>query len=87
MPLQEYLNYIAATYTEIPTLDVTGLYGTRTRDAVLAFQRLFGLDPTGITGAVTWNRITEVYSDLYYGARLAEGQYPGSEISGEGENI
>lgn len=78
--LQEYLNYIANTYTEIPRFEVTGFFGTKTREAVIAFQRLFGLVPDGTVGAVTWNRITEVYSDLYYGTMLNEGQYPGKDI-------
>lgn len=36
--LQEYLNYIAQTYTEIPTVSVTGIYGTQTQEAVMAFR-------------------------------------------------
>lgn len=45
--LQEYLNYIAQTYTEIPTVSVTGIYGTQTQEAVMAFQRLFDIPVTG----------------------------------------
>ncbi len=85
--LQEYLNYIGRTYTEIPPIEVTGLFGTQTRNAVIAFQNLFGLEADGSVGAVTWNRITEVYSDLYYGAKLNEGQFPGNEISGEEQTL
>ena len=31
----------------IPSVEIDGIYGTATREAVLAFQRRFGLDPTG----------------------------------------
>lgn len=80
--LQEYLNYIARTYTEIPTVNVTGYFGERTRDAVLAFQALSGLPQTGVVLGPTWSAITDLYSDLYNGAVLGEGQYPGFEVGG-----
>ena len=81
--LQNYLNFIARTYTSLPTLPVTGYYGTQTEDAVRTFTRLFGLPDTG--GTVTaplWNSITRVYEDLYNGQVASEGQYPGYEIGG-----
>ncbi len=78
--LQEYLNYLAGFFDELPTVSVTGYFGTQTRQAVLAFQRLQGITPTGTVAAVTWNAITSLYSDLYNGSRLGEGQYPGYEV-------
>lgn len=78
--LQEYLNYIANVYTEIPQVNVTGFFGTRTQEAVIVFQRLFGLEQNGLVGSVTWNAITDVYSDIFNGSRLNEGQHPGYEI-------
>ena len=78
--LQEYLNYLAGFFDELPTVNVTGYFGTQTRQAVLAFQRLQGITPTGTVAAVTWNAITSLYSDLYNGSRLGEGQYPGYEV-------
>ncbi len=80
--LQEYLNYIARSYPEIPTLPVTGYFGPRTQEAVIAFQNLFGISPTGVVAAVTWNAVTELYDVLFGGGRLQEGQYPGFEIGG-----
>ena len=78
--LQEYLNYIARTYPEIATVDVTGYFGPRTREAVIAFQELSGLAPNGVVGAITWSAITDLYSDLYGGAGLGEGQNPGFTV-------
>lgn len=78
--LQEYLNYVARVYTEIPTLPVTGYFGTQTQNAVLTFQRLFGIEQTGTVGAATWLALTTVYSDIYNGSRLGDGQFPGYNI-------
>lgn len=75
--LQEYLNYIATVFTELPTIPVTGYFGNQTEEAVLAFQRRAGIEPTGTVAAATWLAITTLYSDLYNGSRLNEGQFPG----------
>ncbi len=80
--LQEYLNYIAQTYTEIPITNPTGYFGPRTQEAVLAFQNRFGISPTGIVAAVTWTAITELYNALYKGTQLQDGQFPGFAVGG-----
>ena len=80
--LQEYLNFIARSYTTIPTVSVTGYFGPRTREAVIAFQELAGLPVSGTVAAITWNAITDLYTDIYRGQRLGEGQYPGFDIGG-----
>ena len=80
--LQEYLSYIAQYYPQIPAPNPTGYFGSRTQEAVIAFQRLQGLTPNGTVAANTWNEISSLYSDLYLGSRLSEGQYPGYEIGG-----
>ena len=78
--LQEYLNFIAEFYPQIPTIQVTGYFGTQTQNAVLAFQALQGITQNGTVAANTWNEITTLYRDLYLGSRLNEGQYPGYEV-------
>ena len=78
--LQEYLNYIGRTYTEIPPTAVTGYFGPRTQNAVLAFQERFGLAPNGVVASTTWNAITELYQTLYRGSMLQEGQHPGFDV-------
>ncbi len=77
--LQEYLNYVARSFPSITPVSVTGYFGPRTREAVIAFQELAGLPVTGQVSAVTWNALTDIYSDLYNGQLLGEGQYPGFE--------
>lgn len=78
--LQEYLNYISQFFPQIPSVSPTGYFGQRTSEAVVAFQRINGLEPSGTVGAATWNAITSVYSDLFLGNRLNEGQFPGYNI-------
>lgn len=78
--LQEYLDLISDYIPEIPAVSPTGYFGPRTQQSVEAFQRLYGLPVTGYVEAVTWNNIADLYSDLYIGNRLADGQYPGYEV-------
>ena len=59
-----------------------GVYGEATDSAVNAFKNLFNIP--GAEGRVTallWNAITNVYDDLYTGATVRVGQFPGIEVS------
>ena len=78
--MQEYLNYIARSFPEVPEVNPTGYFGSRTQEAVMAVQMLSGLVANGVVGAVTWGAITELYRDLYNGNRINDGQYPGYEV-------
>jgi peptidoglycan hydrolase-like protein with peptidoglycan-binding domain len=78
--LQEYLNFIAGYFPEIPAVTPTGYFGPRTEASVRAFQETVGLPVSGLVNAVTWGEITDLYSDLYVGSRLSEGQYPGFAV-------
>ena len=79
--LQEYLNYISEVYTSIPKINVDGDFGEETENAVIAFNREFGIpgNESRVT-AQTWNAITDIYEDLYFGGLVGEGQYPGYEV-------
>ena len=78
--LQEYLNYISQFFGQIPNVSPTGYFGERTEEAVIAFQRLNGINPSGTVASETWNAITSLYEDLFLGNRLNEGQYPGYNV-------
>ena len=78
--LQGYLNFISQYYPQIPSVSVTGYFGTQTQRAVRAFQRLFGIAELGTVGLLTWDAIAGLYSDLYRGEELKDGQYPGYEV-------
>ena len=78
--LQEYLNYIGDTYSQIPQITPDGMYGPATENAVRAFQEVFGLNQSGIVGAQLWDLITTTYRDLSLGTLSTQGQFPGYEI-------
>ena len=80
--IQEYLSFINQSYPNIPAVNNTGYFGPVTRSSVLAFQRQFGLPQTGLVGAVVWNEIAGVYSDLKYGFDKRPYQNPGYTIKG-----
>lgn len=78
--MQEYLTFIHDTYPNIPAVNNTGYFGPLTKQSVIEFQKQFGINPTGIVGAVTWDKIAEVYSDLRYGFDKRPYQNPGYTI-------
>lgn len=59
--LQYYLNIVAYFYPQIPNIDVDGYFGPKTREAVIAFQEMFGLVPDGIVGRDTWKALSNAY--------------------------
>jgi peptidoglycan hydrolase-like protein with peptidoglycan-binding domain len=79
--LQEYLNYIASAYPDIPTVNVDGIYGPATEAQVQAFRTLFNMpsESRRVT-APLWAAIANVYDDVYVGNGVRSGQYPGYNI-------
>lgn len=79
--LQEYLNFIAKTYTDIPSVNVDGIFGAATEEAVAAFNRIFNLPGNpGRVSAQDWNAIVNVYDDLYNGTKVNPEQFAGYEL-------
>ncbi len=62
--LQTYLSRIADNIQQIPKIPVTGFFGDQTRNAVITFQRLYGIPANGIVGPITWNAIARQYDAL-----------------------
>ncbi len=58
--MQSYLAEIAKYYN-IPSILPDGIFGNITKQTVIEFQRLFGLDADGIVGVSTWDMIYNVY--------------------------
>ncbi|MBE6013472.1 MAG: hypothetical protein E7234_13110 [Lachnospiraceae bacterium] len=64
--LQFILNFIAQFYPIIPLVINNGVFTENTEQAVIAFQKLFFIEPAdGIVGPRTWN-------DLYYVYKVIE---------------
>lgn len=59
--IQEQLNRIAQNYPSIPIINVDGIYGQNTYDAVKQFQSIFNLPATGIIDYPTWYKISQIY--------------------------
>ena len=64
---QTYLRVIGQNIASIPTIEVTGYYGPETERAVMTFQRLYGIDPTGNVGALTWDTVAKEYNYIRFG--------------------
>jgi len=91
--IQTHLNAIARYYPSIPSVTADGYFGPTTHAAVVAFQRKFGLNADGIVGAMTWNRIMEIFRSLPAGEGGGGGtpqdQYPGTalRVGSRGESV
>ena len=62
--LQYMLSVLAAYIQNIPPVDVDGIFGPATENAVLAAQRYFGLPQTGIVDADTWDEIYDQFAGI-----------------------
>lgn len=61
--VQVELNRISQNYPAIPKIPVAdGIFGSRTENAVRAFQRIFGLTEDGIVGKGTWYELVRLYT-------------------------
>lgn len=67
--MQEQLNTIASAYPAIPKIQVDGIYGPATAEAVRVFQSVFGLPQTGTVDFRTWFKISEIFVGV---SRIAE---------------
>lgn len=74
--LQVMLNRIGQNYPAIPKISpVDGVFGPDTQAAVKKFQSIFNLNPDGIVGRSTWNKLVLLYvgvTDL--SELISEGQ-------------
>ena len=59
--LQHMLDHLARTIQTLPRLPETGQFDESTLEAVMIFQRDFGLPVTGIVNQMTWETIKSAY--------------------------
>ncbi len=59
--LQRYLRQLALFDQSIPVVAIDGVYDQQTQDAVIAFQRMVGLEQTGEVDYTTWTQLFEAY--------------------------
>lgn len=78
--IQERLNIISDFYPNIEKIPVTGYFGPETQNAVIEFEREFGIPPRGIVTPFVWERIGEIARTLQKGEIRNTGQFPGYEL-------
>lgn len=75
-----HLQYMLAILSEfipaVPTVQVDGIFGEETRQAVLAFQRFIGIAQDGIVGPVTWDEIYDQYAGIENTVLSRSGVFP-----------
>ena len=62
--LQYMLSVLSAYISAIPPLEIDGIFGPATRNAVIAAQRYFGLPQTGVVNEETWDEIFDQFSGI-----------------------
>lgn len=62
--MQKQLNRIRQSYPSIPALQEDGIFGAKTREAVILFQQLFLLPAHGAIEENTWNAIEKAAGNL-----------------------
>lgn len=62
--LQYMLSVLSAYINQIPPVEVDGIFGPATRNAVIAAQGWFGLPQTGAVDAATWDEIYDQFSGI-----------------------
>ncbi len=81
--LQYMLSVLSSYIPEIPPVTVDGIFGSATRNAVIAAQRRFDLPQTGIVDYDTWDEIYDQFSGIEYTWRNPEEfPYTSAIISG-----
>lgn len=62
--LQYLLDLISEYYPEIPAPVQDGIFGSKTRQSVIAFQKAMQLDADGIVGSRTWRALYDTYQGI-----------------------
>lgn len=66
--VQYFLNVLSAYYDSIPALDIDGILGSRTRAAIIEFQKTVGIPATGTLNQETcetmYNRVLGILREL-----------------------
>ncbi|MCL2703119.1 MAG: peptidoglycan-binding protein [Defluviitaleaceae bacterium] len=86
--VQEAINRLAEVTPGLWRITEDGIFGNGTREAVMAFQRMYGLAADGVVGPITWRRLMEeAYCESPY--RPGIPPFPGTNLSvgSRGDNV
>ena len=67
LPTVAILQLLLNSYLKGKEVSVDGYFGSKTRKAVMQFQKLRGIRPIGIVGRQTWSKLNE-----YFGFRIID---------------
>ena len=74
--LQYMLSILSEFIPDIPPVEIDGIFGPATRQAVLAAQRRFGLPQTGAVDADTWDEIYDQFAGIENTALRSRETFP-----------
>ena len=63
--LQYYLYFVSVFDNRVLPPQIIGVFGEKTYQSVVSFQRIFGFEPNGIVDSGVWNYLLDVYESLY----------------------
>ena len=62
--LQYMLSILSDYISQIPTVNIDGIFGPETAEAVIAFQRWLGLPQTGAVDRTTWDELYDQFAGI-----------------------
>ena len=74
--LQYMLSILSEFIPEIPPVEIDGIFGPATRQAVVSVQRRFGLPQTGAVDADTWDEIYDQFAGIENTALRSRETFP-----------
>lgn len=88
LEIQLYLCTIALYNNQVKGVAIDGVFGQSTLNSVVSFQRAYGIDPDGVVGKTTWDRLVDVYNGIgdnvevpSIGADIELQPYPGAPLN------
>jgi len=80
--LQYLLDVFGRYFANLPTIIRDSNFGANTRNAVLAYQRMVGINADGVVGPITWSRMYQTYRGLSHIPGLPPISPPGTAAPG-----
>lgn len=77
--LQYMLSVLSEFIPEVPEVEIDGIFGPATRNAVVAAQRYLGLPQTGAVDEDTWDEIYDQFAGIENTALRSSVRFPGVE--------
>ncbi len=76
--LQYLLSFVSEFVSYIPKVEIDGVFGVLTQNAVESFQTYYGMEPTGAVDTATWEKLLSVYRSTL--ASVPDGYFNGREL-------